>query len=71
MDMVAADARAGTGDNGSDGGVADSGDGANGDLPRAGELMSGVKRQSQTLAVFIGLEDAPDAPSGERIAAGE
>ncbi|CAM9191979.1 unnamed protein product [Scytosiphon promiscuus] len=34
--------------------------GASGDLPRAGEMMAGLARQSQTLAVYIGLEDAPD-----------
>lgn len=35
-------------------------------LPRAGEMMAGLTRQSQTLAVFIGLEDAPDA-SGKKM----
>lgn len=34
--------------------------GTGGDLPRAGEMMAGLARQSQTLAVYIGLEDAPD-----------
>lgn len=52
--MVAADARGEDGD----------GSGS-GELPRAGELMAGLKRQSQTLAVFLGLEDAPDVPTGE------
>lgn len=33
------------------------------DLPRAGAMMAGLARQSQQLAVYIGLEDAPD--SGE------
>ena len=33
------------------------------DLPRAGAMMAGLTRQSQHLAVYIGLEDAPD--SGE------
>lgn len=35
-------------------------------LPRAGEMMAGLTRQSQTLAVFIGLEDAPDS-SGKKM----
>lgn len=54
--MVAADARSED---------IDSSDSGNGDLPRAGELMAGLKRQSQTLAVYLGLEDAPDLPPGE------
>lgn len=37
---------------------------AAGNLPWAGEMMAGLARQSQTLAVYIGLEDAPDG-SGE------
>lgn len=37
-----------------------------GDLPRAGEMMGGLRRQSETLAVFLGLEDAPDGPAGEK-----
>lgn len=52
MEMVAADSKS------------DAGDG-DGDLPRAGEMMGGLGRQSETLAVFLGLEDAPDGPAGE------
>ncbi|CBN76697.1 expressed unknown protein [Ectocarpus siliculosus] len=35
--------------------------GGSGDLPRAGEMMAGLARQSHTLAVYLGLEDVPDA----------
>lgn len=61
MDMVAADG-------GKKGGMVYKGKGGRwgrvDELPRAGEMMAGLARQSQTLAVYIGLEDAPDG-SGE------
>lgn len=65
MSMVALDAKkpaaAAGGSKRSKGGVG-------GDLPRAGEMMAGLARQSHTLAVYLGLEDVPDA-SGEEEAA--
>ena len=43
-------------------GSSGSGSGFGGDeLPRAGAMMAGLARQSQQLAVYIGLEDPPDA----------
>lgn len=63
MDMVASDGgKKGGGGSAAGGGAAGVGAGV---LPRAGEMMAGLARQSQTLAVYIGLEDAPDG-SGER-----
>lgn len=62
MDMVAAD---GGGGGGKKGGGSAAAAAAGGVLPRAGEMMAGLARQSQTLAVYVGLEDAPDG-SGER-----
>lgn len=63
MEMVSSDRRDGgtSGDKSRD----KAGRGVENDLPRAGEMMAGLARQSHTLAVYIGLEDAPDA-SGER-----
>lgn len=60
MDMVTSDG----GEKGGGPGAAATGAAAAGVLPRAGEMMAGLVRQSQTLAVYIGLEDAPDG-SGE------
>lgn len=56
--MVASD---GSKEGGGGGGVAGDRNKGGDSLPRAGEMMAGLTRQSQTLAVFIGLEDAPDA----------
>lgn len=58
MDMVASDSGK------KKGGGSAGGGGGGGNLPLAGEMMAGLARQSQTLAVYIGLEDAPDG-SGE------
>lgn len=60
MDMVAVDSCKRKGGGSSTGG----GGGGGGNFPLAGEMMAGLARQSQTLAVYIGLEDAPDG-SGE------
>lgn len=80
MDMVACDRNNSSSNNnkgggGGGGGAADKkksgGGGAvlkDDKLPRAGEMMAGLARQSQTLAVFIGLEDAPDEDEPGRCA---
>ncbi|CAN0067966.1 unnamed protein product, partial [Laminaria digitata] len=65
MEMVSSDRREGGGPGdkrkGKWGSGSGGGRGGGNDLPRAGEMMTGLARQSQTLAVYIGLEDAPDA----------
>lgn len=74
MDMVASDggnkdgaAAAGKGRGNSIIGISISSSSIGGgrdDLPRAGQMMAGLGRQSQTLAVYLGLEDAPEGGIG-------
>ncbi|CAN0397227.1 unnamed protein product, partial [Ectocarpus fasciculatus] len=60
MGMVALDANKPAAERGGSKRGKDGG-GRGGDLPRAGEMMAGLARQSHTLAVYMGLEDVPDA----------